>query len=267
MTYRHQPAIAGGTEPHPLPCLRPVAHRGEHLRSGQHQLDWATDDPGRKRGQDHVRPGADSGPEPATQVWDEDSDVGLRQIEHRRKGLARKHRILARVVHSQPVTFPAGHRGEQTHRIVGHRCGGEGLVVDHVGAGQRGGDITAVDVLIPTIEHYRGAGIVDTQYRRVLHVVDLDQLRRLESLFTRPRNHDGHVLAVVHNPVVPQREWWRGTERVHRCLGKSWRVLVRDHRKDARRGLRRCGVDAPDSSSRDRGLHQDGMREVGKSEI
>jgi hypothetical protein len=27
------------------------------------------------------------------------------QIEHRRKGLACKHRILARVVHGQPVTF------------------------------------------------------------------------------------------------------------------------------------------------------------------
>jgi hypothetical protein len=73
-----QPAIAGGTEPHPLPCLRPMAHRGEHLRPGQHQLDRAADDPGRERGQDHVRPGAESGAEPAAQVRNKNPDVGLR---------------------------------------------------------------------------------------------------------------------------------------------------------------------------------------------
>jgi hypothetical protein len=73
----HQPTIAGGTEPHPLQRLRPVADGGEHLRPGQHELDRATDDPGRERGQDHVRPGAESGPEPAPQVWNEYPDVRL----------------------------------------------------------------------------------------------------------------------------------------------------------------------------------------------
>jgi hypothetical protein len=73
----HQPAIAGGTEPHPLERLRPVADGREHLRPGQHQLDRAADDPGRERGQDHVRPGAESGPEPASQVRHKNPDVGL----------------------------------------------------------------------------------------------------------------------------------------------------------------------------------------------
>ena len=76
--HRDQPTIAGGTQPHPLPCLRPVADGGEHLRPGQHQLDGAIDDPGRERGQDHVRPGAESVPEPASQVGNKDPDVGLR---------------------------------------------------------------------------------------------------------------------------------------------------------------------------------------------
>jgi hypothetical protein len=168
---------------------------------------------------------------------------------------------------SQPVTFPAGHRGEQSHRTGGHRRGGEDLVVDHLGGGQRGGDITAVHVLPPLIDQHRGTGIVDTQYRTGLFVVNLDQPRRLESLFARPRHDDGHVLAVVLNLVVSQREWRRGAERADRCLGESWRVLVRDHREDARRRLRRCGIDPADPSSRDRRLHQDGMREVGKGEI
>jgi hypothetical protein len=54
---------------------------------------------------------------------------------------------LAHVVHGQPITFPEVHRGEEPHRIVGHRRGGEDLVVGHLGGGQRGGDITAIDVL------------------------------------------------------------------------------------------------------------------------
>jgi hypothetical protein len=74
----HQSTLAGGTEPHPLQGLRPVADGGEHLRPGQHQLDRATDDPGRERGQDHVRPDAESGPEPASQVRNKNPDVSLR---------------------------------------------------------------------------------------------------------------------------------------------------------------------------------------------
>ena len=73
-----QPTIAGGAEPHPLPRLRPVADGGEHLRPGQHQLDRATDDPGRERGQDYVRPGAERGPETASEVRNKDPDASLR---------------------------------------------------------------------------------------------------------------------------------------------------------------------------------------------
>jgi hypothetical protein len=57
--------------------------------------------------------------------------------------------------------------------------------------------------LPPPVEQYRGAGIIDPQYRRGLFVVDPDQPRRLQSLFPRPRDDDGHVLAVVQDPVVP----------------------------------------------------------------
>ena len=78
MVDRHQPALAGGTEPHALQCLGPVADGGEHLRPGQHQLDRATDDPRRERGQDHVRPDAESGPEPASQVRNQNPHVSLR---------------------------------------------------------------------------------------------------------------------------------------------------------------------------------------------
>src|SRR6185503_10985853 len=50
---------------------------------------------------------------------------------------------VASVVHGQPVACPAGHRGEESHRIVGDRRGGEGLVVHHLGGGKRGVDVTA----------------------------------------------------------------------------------------------------------------------------
>ena len=73
-----QPAIAGGTEPHPLQCLRPVADGREHLWPGQYQLDRATDDPGREGGQDHVRPGAECGPETASEVRNKNPDASLR---------------------------------------------------------------------------------------------------------------------------------------------------------------------------------------------
>src|SRR6202022_2133775 len=99
------------------------------------------------------------------------------------------------------------HRGEEPHRIGGHRRRGEDLVVDHLGGGQRGGDITAIDVQPPFVDQYRGTGIVDPQYRSSLFVVDLDQLRRGTRVFARPRHHDGHMLAVVQNPVVLQWEW------------------------------------------------------------
>ena len=68
------------------------------------------------------------------------------------------HRVLGRVVHGQPIAFPAGDRGEEPHRIVGHRRRGEGLVVDHLGGGQRGGDITAIDVLPPRDRAAPGRG-------------------------------------------------------------------------------------------------------------
>ncbi len=268
MIHRDQPAIAGGTEPHPLPCLRPVADGGEHLRPGQHQLDRAADDPGRERGQDHVRPGAESGPEPASQVRNENPDVGLRQIEHRCEGPARHHRVLARVVHGQPVAFPAGHRGEQPHRIGGHRRRGEDLVVDHLGGGQRGGDITAVDVLPPPIEQHRGTRIVDPQYRSGLFVVDLDQSRRGD--------------APVRASAPPRRpRAGRGGESGCPSTGTEARGRAASSVASARAGAFSCVITArtpgaasasaasmpPDRSSRDRGLHQDGMREVGEGEI
>ena len=80
--------------------------------------------------------------------------------------------------------------------------------------------------------------------------------------------HRGQHVAVVHNPVVLQ---WGGCRRGvgpgRRTLDESGCVLVRDHRADARHGLRLRGVDGPHGSSRDRGLHQDGMGEIGKGEI
>jgi hypothetical protein len=75
---RDQSTIAGGAQPHPLQRLRPVAHRSEHLWPGEHQLDRATDDPGREGRQDHVGPGAESVPEAASQVRNKNPDVGLR---------------------------------------------------------------------------------------------------------------------------------------------------------------------------------------------
>ena len=85
------------------------------------------------------------------------------------------------------------------------------------------GDITALGVLPPPVAQYGGAGIVDAQDRSGLFVVDLDQPRRLERLFARLRNHNSHVLAVMHNPVVPQRERRNGRR------GESGRITWELH--------------------------------------
>jgi len=55
-------------------------------------------------------------------------------------------------------SFPAGHRGEEPHRIVGHRRRGEDLVIGHLGGGECGGDITAIDVEGPTDRARPGHG-------------------------------------------------------------------------------------------------------------
>jgi hypothetical protein len=153
------------------------------------------------------------------------------------------------------------------HRIGGHRRRREDLVVHHLGGRQRAADITTIDVLPPPIEQDRCTRIVDPQHRSGLFVLDLDQSRRGTRVFARRRDHDGHMLAHVQDPVVPQREWGRRAEPGHRCLDERGCVLVCDHREDARRGLRVRYVDAPDRSDGDRGLHQHGMCEIGKGEI
>ena len=239
----HQPALPGGAEPHALPRLGPVADGGEHLWPGQHQLDRAIHDPRRERSQDHVRPGAESGPEPAAEVRDQHPHVALRYAEHGREGLAHHHRPLGRVVHRQPVAFPAGDGGEQSERVVGLRRDGERLVVDHVGGSQRGVDIAALHLQPPRIAQYRRLGIVDAEDRSRLLVVDLDEPRRGGCLLVRLRHHDRHVLAVVQDAVVLERERRRRAEHRRRSLRESRRVLVGDHGQDARRGLRRSGVD------------------------
>ena len=244
MIDRDQPAVAGGTEPHPLPCLRAVADGGEHLRPGQHQLDRADPRPAPR-----ARPGsraARRGARRRTRLPGTERAPGRRSPADRTPppGSCPPSRALAAVVHGQPVPLPAGHRGEQPHRIGGHRRGGEGLVVEpprrRPARRRRHRDRRPV----PTGFAVPAAGIRRSPVSGRSAVVDPDQRAAAVAC--------SRVCATTTATCWP---WCRirlslkgrggRAERRHRASRECWRVLVRDHREDPRRRLRlrcrRCG--------------------------
>jgi hypothetical protein len=215
---RRQCEVPGGAESQALRGLRPVADGGEHLWPGQHQLDRTAGDPRRERGQDHVRPDNQPGAEPAAQVRDENTDVVFREAEHGGEHVPGHHRPLSAVVDHEPPAVPAGHGGEQPDRVVHLRRGGERLVVGHCGGGQRGGDIAAFSFQ-PWIADDRGSRVADAEHGLGPLVVDRDEAGRGDGLLGRVRDDDRHVLAVVDNAVLPQRDPGRRAQRRGRRVG------------------------------------------------
>ena len=261
---RHQPPVSFRPEPHALPRLRAVPNGGEHLRAGQDELDRPLHQPRCERGQDDVRPSSKPGAEPASQIGNEHPHVALRQIEHGRQGLPHHHGPLGAVVHGQTVLLPARRGRKQPHGIVGLGRGGERLVVELLRRRERGLDVAALQLQSPRVSEDGRVGIRDPEYRGALLVSILTDLAAAVAC--------SGVCATTTATCWP---WWAirlslsgngggGPSGPTRAVGESWRVLMRDHREDARRGLRPCGVDARDRSGRDRRLHQDGMCEPGE---
>jgi hypothetical protein len=112
-----------------------------------------------------------------------------------------------------------------------------------------------------------GFRIANAQHRRRLVIFDLQQPRRRSGLLRRLRHDDGHMLPVVQDAVVFEREARRGPERRHRRLGEFRGVVVRDDGQDTRRGLRLHGADPADPTGRDGRLHQYGVNLAGQDDI
>ncbi len=69
----------------------------------------------------------------------------LSQPEHRRERSTHHHRPLGRLVHHEPIPFPAGDGGKEPHRAVGFRRNAERLVVDDFCGGDGSRDVTALE--------------------------------------------------------------------------------------------------------------------------
>jgi len=125
------------------------------------------------------------------------------------------------------------------------------LVVDHLGGCQRGSDVAAPHLEPPWVVNDRRSGIVEIEDRSGLYIADLDQPRGRGCLLMGLGDHDRDMLAVVLDTVVLKWVRGRGTERRHRPLGESWRVLVGEHGQDPRRSHHVTGVDPGDRAGGD----------------